>query len=262
MIRLETHAGVARLWLSRPDKHNAFTGEMLAGIAAAVRQCENDPGVRVLVLGAEGKSFCAGADLAWMAEQAMTGAEGNRHSARILGEVFHTLAGCSKPTVARIQGPARGGGVGLVAACDIAIAADTASFALTEVRIGLVPGVISPFVIERLGPSQARALFLTGEAFSAADAYRLGFIHHLSPLATLDAKVEHVVDALSRGGPHALHACKKLVETVAFRDKREALEDTVEAIASRRESTEAQEGMMAFLEKRPASWIPAKPYGK
>jgi methylglutaconyl-CoA hydratase len=255
-IRLDIQAGIGRLWLARPDKHNAFTGEMLSAIQDAVMRCASDDAVRVIVLCAEGRSFCSGADLAWMAAQAGSGPEGNRANARQLGEVFHTLANSVKPTLARVQGPARGGGVGLAAACDITVASDAASFALTEVRLGLVPGVISPFVVERLGPSHARALFMTGESLPAADAWRLGLVHHLVPAEALDAKVDSVIEALLRGGPEALFACKRLVQAVAFRDKREVFETTVEAIAERRESAEAREGMAAFLEKRPARWVP------
>lgn len=256
MIRLELSAGVGRIWLARPDKRNAFDGTMLATIGQAIADWGEDPSCRVIVLGAEGTNFCAGADIGWMAEQAMDGPEANREGARKLGEVFHAIASSKKPVVGRIQGSARGGGVGLAAACDIAVASTQASFALTEVRLGLLPAVISPFVVERLGPSQARALFITGDAIDGAEAYRLGLVHHLTQPDDLDAGVARVVQSLLAGGPEALLACKQLVATVAFRPPAEVFAQTVDAISERRASPEAQEGMMAFLERRPAAWIP------
>ncbi len=256
MIRLELSAGIGRITLARPEKRNAFDGTMLAAIGKAIGDWGDDPACRVIILGADGQMFCAGADIGWMAEQAMDGPEANRAGARALGAVFHAIANSRKPVVGRIQGAARGGGVGLAAACDICVASTAASFALTEVRLGLVPAVISPFVVERLGPSQARALFMTGDAIDGAEAYRLGLAHHLVAPADLDAKVDQIVQSLLAGGPEALLACKQLVADVAFRQPAEVLEKTVEAIARRRESAEAQEGMGAFLERRPAAWIP------
>lgn len=257
MIRLELSAGIGRITIARPEKRNAFDGAMLAAIGQAVADWADEPTCRVIVLGADGPMFCAGADIGWMAEQAMGGPDANRDGARALGAVFHAIAGSRKPVVGRIQGAARGGGVGLAAACDICIASTDASFALTEVRLGLLPAVISPFVVERLGPSQARALFMTGDAISGAEAYRLGLAHHLVAPADLDAKVAEVAQSLVAGGPEALLACKRLVAEVAFRNPKEVFELTVDAISQRRASPEAQEGMMAFLERRPASWIPS-----
>jgi methylglutaconyl-CoA hydratase len=158
--------------------------------------------------------------------------------------------------VGRIQGAARGGGVGLTAAVDIAVASVRASFALTEVRLGLLPGVISPFVVERMGPSHARALFMTGETIDAPEAHRVGLVHKLVAHDDLDAAVDRVVQHLVQGGPEALLACKRLVDTVAFVQPEQVFEQTVDAIAERRASAEAMEGMMAFLEKRKANWIP------
>lgn len=256
MWQIEVQHGVGTLKLARPERRNAFDGEMLAQLRATLAAWQDDPAVRVVVLAAEGSTFCAGADLMWMAAEASKGHEGNLQNAIELGRSFHALARSRKPVVARVQGAARGGGVGLVAACDIAVASTQASFALTEVRLGLAPAVISPFVVERLGPSQARALFLTGDEVPAADAYRLGLVHHLVAPEDLDAKVAAVVRSLVAGGPEALVACKRLVDEVAFRPPEAVLEATAALIAERRASAEAQEGMVAFLQKRPAAWIP------
>lgn len=261
MIQIEKHSGVGFVWLARPDKHNAFDGDMLEAIDHTIAEWQDDPSLRVIVLGSEGASFCAGADLAWMAEQGKLGTEGNRANAVQLGKVFHRLADSKKPIVARVHGAARGGGVGLLAACDITVASTAATFALTEVRLGLVPAVISPFLIERLGPSQARALFLTGDTVTAEDAYRLGLVHHLVPPEGLTDRVTQVVRSLLLGGPEAQVACKKLVKTVQFRDPHDVFEATVDAIAERRQSQEATEGMRSFLERRPAAWIPTPKEG-
>lgn len=257
MIKHALHKGVGRIVLARPEKKNAFDGAMLTEIAALLDAWAGDDRCRVIVLQAEGESFCAGADLAWMASFAAAGREANLQSARELGAVFHKLAGSPKPTVARIGGAARGGGVGLAAAVDIAVASEAASFALTEVRLGLLPGVISPFVVERIGPSQARGLFMTGETIDAERALRIGLVHHLVPAAQLDARVDALVAQLVLGGPEALQACKRLVDVVAYRPFAEVAEQTAALIAERRTSAEAQEGMQAFLHKRPAAWIPA-----
>jgi len=256
MIETRIERGVGWLTLARPEKKNAFNGEMLEAIDAFVARAADDDAVRVIVLAAHGDTFCAGADLAWMAQWADASKDENAASARALGGVFHRLAGSAKPVVARIQGGARGGGVGLAAAVDIAIAAENASFALSEVRLGLLPGVISPFVVERLGPSRARALFLTGAPIDAREAWRIGLVHHVVPASDLDAKVAEVVGQLAQGGPQALLACKQLVGQVAYRPPGEVLDLTAGLIADRRVSAEAQEGMMAFLERRKARWVP------
>lgn len=256
MIRASLEHGVGRLFLARPDKKNAFNGDMLQTIAQTVTAWGDDPACRVIVLGSDGETFCAGADLGWMAAQAAGGDQANRENARMLGGVFHQIAKCKKPVVGRIQGAARGGGVGLASAVDIAVGSHNASFALTEVRLGLLPGVISPFVVERLGPSHARALFMTGETVDADEAHRLGLLHKLVAPDQLDAAVEQVVQLLVQGGPEALLACKRLVDAVAFRQPEDVFDHTVQAIAERRASAEAMEGMMAFLEKRKANWIP------
>ena len=256
MIQIEKHSGVGFVWLARPDKHNAFDGDMLEAIDSTFAEWQDDPQLRVIVLGSEGASFCSGADLKWMAQQGKAGPDANRANAVQLGRVFHRIATSKKPVVARVHGAARGGGVGLLAACDITVASTDASFALTEVRLGLVPAVISPFLVERLGPSQARALFLTGDTVSAQDAYRLGLVHHLVAPEALTDRVTSVVRSLLLGGPQAQVACKQLVAAVQYRNPLDMLEFTADLIAQRRASEEATEGMRAFIERRPASWVP------
>lgn len=256
MVKTEIAHGIGYLTLARAEKKNCFNGEMLQAIDAFIAAVAEDPQVRVVVLRSEGETFCAGADLIWMAQWADASREDNIASARDLGGVFHRLSQSKKPVIGRIQGAARGGGVGLAAAVDIAVAADQASFALSEVRLGLLPGVISPFVVERIGPSWARALFLTGDAIDAQQAWRIGLVHHVVPADQLDAKVAAVAAQLMQGGPEALLACKRLVDTVAFRPPQDVFGQTAELIADRRVSAEAREGMTAFLTKRKAEWIP------
>lgn len=258
MLNISLANGIGRIELARPEKKNCFNGEMLAAIDGAIAGWADDPACRAIVLSAQGDTFSAGADLAWMASQANGGRESNIEGAKALGGVFHRIAKSKKPVVGRIQGGARGGGVGLTAAVDIAVASERASFALTEVRLGLLPGVISPFVVERVGPSRARALFMTGETIDAQEAWRIGLVHHVVPHDDLDAKVQSVLDMLVLGGPDALLACKRLVDTVAYRQPDEVFAKTAELIADARASTEAQEGMMAFLMKQPAPWVPKK----
>lgn len=259
MMRFTLHDGVGRAWFDRAERHNAFDGAMLQGLRDALDRWEADDACRVVVLGANGPSFCAGADLKWMAEQGQLGPEVNRRNAIDLGETFQRLAAFPKPVLARIQGAARGGGVGFAAAVDVAVAVERATFALTEVRLGLVPAVISPFIVERLGPSQARALFLTGDAVSATEALRLGLVHHVvADEAALDAKIDALVASLRLGGPEALSACKRLVAQVAFRPAEAMLGATADVLAQRRASAEAAEGMAAFVQKRPAEWTRTK----
>jgi methylglutaconyl-CoA hydratase len=248
--------GIGRIVLARPEKKNAFDGAMLSEIARLLDTWAEDPQCRVIVLEAEGETFCAGADLAWMASFGSAGRDANLQSARELGSVFHKLARSPKPTVAQIQGAARGGGVGLAAAVDIAVASEAASFALTEVRLGLVPGVISPFVVERVGPSQARGLFMTGETIDSARALRIGLVHQVVAAEQLALQVDQVARQLVLGGPQALQACKQLVDLVAYQPFEQVAEQTAGLIAERRTSAEAQEGMNAFLQKRRPMWVP------
>jgi methylglutaconyl-CoA hydratase len=258
-LEIFDHAGVRTLRLNRPKVRNAFNGALLRELGAAVAAAEAAESVRVVVLAGAGGAFCAGADLGWMMAAALEGEAANDRNARAMAGVFHALSASRKPTVARVQGAAMGGGVGLAAACDLVVAGPDAFFALSEVRLGLVPGVISPFVVRRLGAARARAAFLRGGRLDAAEAHRQGLVDELAADAdALDARVAAVCAELARGGPEALAACKALVDGVAGRDPAEVLDFTAAAIAARRASPEAQEGMAAFLAKRPAAWVPGE----
>ena len=255
-VRLETGGdGVATVWLDRPAVHNAFDEGLIAALSDRLRQVAADPAVRVVVLAASGKSFSAGADLNWMRRMAGYSAAENAADARRLATLMQLLHDLPKPTVARVQGAAYGGGVGLVACCDIAVAAEEAQFALTEVRLGLIPSVISPYVVAAIGARAARRYFITGERFGAAEAARLGLVHRVVPAAGLDEAMAAVLATLAEGGPEAQRQAKALVADVADRAIDPALiEMTVQRIAAIRAGAEGREGVAAFLEKRRPAW--------
>ena len=255
-ILTEVGGGVGIITLNRPERHNAFDDALIEELTAAVTAMADDPAVRVLVLSGTGKSFCAGADLNWMKRAAAFSPEESVADARALAEMLRVLAQTEKPTVARVQGAALGGGVGLVAACDIAIATYDAQFTLSEVKLGIIPAVISPHVINAIGERAARRYMLTAERFAAAEAYRIGLVHEIVPdQAALDDAVGEIVDALLKNGPAALARCKELIRAVAWKPlSASVIEDTAQRIAMIRRSDEAREGMDAFLEKRPPSW--------
>ena len=246
--------GVARVVLDRPDLRNAFDDVLIARLTEAFGMLAADDTVRAIVLAGEGRSFCAGADLSWMKRMVSYGPEENRRDAAALAEMFRRVDTCPKPVVARVQGAALGGGAGLVAVCDVVVAAEDALLGTTEVRLGIVPAVISPFVVRKIGESHARRWFLTGERFSAAEALRAGLVHAVVPEAALDAEVDRVVDALLLGGPEALAVSKDLARRMGRLPLDEALEEATGVIATRRASAEGQEGMRAFLERRSPSW--------
>lgn len=256
-IVIETDGPVGILTLNRGDRHNAFDETLIEEITHGLDQLEADPAVRVVVLSSVGKSFCAGADLNWMKRAAGYSAQENLADARKLAEMLRTLNELKKPTVARVQGPAYGGGVGLVAACDVAIATFDAQFALTEVKVGILPAVISPYVIGKIGERYARRYFLTAERFAASEAYRIGLVHEIVPDdAGLDEAVGEIVDALLRNGPNAMAAAKQLIAAVAGRPIDAALiDDTAQRITRQRASDEGREGITAFLEKRNPNWL-------
>lgn len=253
-VQRENRNGIGWITLDRPEVRNALNAEVMEGIGDAVADFEADPSVRALVLAGQGKAFCAGADLRGMRSSRESGDEANRADARRMGGLFHRVASCAKPVIARVHGPAIGGGVGLMAACDIVIAAASTRFQFSEVRLGVVPAVISPFCIRRLGPVTATRLFLTGEPIDAAEALARGLVDVVAADADLDEAVARVCADLGKGGPTALIEAKKLVATVAAMNGDEALDYTAELIARLRVSDEAVEGMTAFLEKRPAAW--------
>jgi len=248
--------GVARVTLARPGVRNAFDDVMIRELGAALRGAAEEKGVRVLVLDAEGTSFCAGADLQWMKRSARFTEAENRADAMALADLLEALDTLPIPTVARVQGPAMGGGVGLAAACDVVIAAEEASFALSEARLGLAPAVISPYVLARIGPGAARELFLTAAAVSAARARELGLVNRVVPGASLDEAVAAVVGELLACGPGAQAACKELIRRMPGLAGEERKIETSGLIARLRAGREGQEGMAAFLERRRPSWRP------
>ena len=247
--------GVATLTLNRPEIHNAFDDGLIRALTEALDRIEADAAARVVVLQANGKSFSAGADLNWMRRiSGYTEAE-NLRDAEALATMVRKLNFLPKPTIAAVQGSAFGGGVGLVAACDIAVAVGAASFALSEVRLGLIPAVISPYVVTAIGERAARRYFLTAERFSAAEALRLGLVHEVVAEGELDRAVGRMVEVLLAGGPQAQAATKKLIRRVARGPLNAAvIADTAERIAKVRAGDEAREGIAAFLEKRKPGW--------
>ncbi len=255
ILLAETVDGVATIRLNRPEVHNAFDDALIADLTGVLRAVAADGSVRAVVLSAAGKSFSAGADLNWMRRMAGASIAENEADARALADLMRTLHDLAKPTVAVIQGPAYGGGVGLVAACDIAIAADSATFALSEVRLGLIPAVVSPYVVAAIGARAARRYFLTGERFGAAEALRLGLVHNVVPADRLEHTLAEIVAALRDGAPFAQAAAKRLVVDVAGRPIDAALAaETAQRIAEIRAGAEAKEGIAAFLDKRKPAW--------
>ena len=250
---------VALVTLNRPDVHNAFDDALIAELTDALSGLDTNPAVRAVVLLGAGPSFCAGADLNWMERMAGYAYEQNLADAKALARLLQTLANLSKPTIARVHGNAFGGGVGLIACCDIAIAAHQASFALSEVKLGLIPATIGPYVIEAIGARQARRYMLTAERFDAAEAYRIGLVHDIvASVEELDGRVNELLGALLAAGPRAQTAVKALVRAVAHRpiDER-VIADTAERVATVRASDEGREGIAAFLKRHPAAWVPA-----
>lgn len=246
--------GVATLTLSRPDVHNAFDDAVIAELNKALDSYAHDPAVRVLVLRAEGKSFSAGADLGWMKRMATYSRADNLADARELERLMRGLYEFPRPTVALVQGAAFGGAVGLVSCCDIAIASESASFALSEARLGLAPAVISPYVAAAIGARQAGRYFLTAERFDAVTAKNLGLVHEVATAEALPAALEKMLATLLDNGPGALTACKALLRRVAVATSPDLAAYTTELIADLRTSQEGQEGLAAFFEKRRPTW--------
>ena len=256
-ILTEVDAGVGIVTLNKPERHNAFDDTMIAELADALEKMGGDDAVRLVVVSSTGKSFCAGADLNWMQRAAQYSLDENKRDAGELAEMLLRVADCPKPVIARVQGPAYGGGVGLVAACDMAVATFETKFALTEVKLGLIPAVISPHVIAAIGERAARRYMLTAEAFSAAEAYRLGLLHEMVPdEAALDEAIGEWVTTLLKNGPQALAECKALIRSVSNRPLGpKVVEYTVDRIANVRVSPEGQVGLGAFLQKRKPNWV-------
>lgn len=255
-IVIEIDGPVAILTMNRADRHNAFDETLIAELTSGLQELGANPAVRVVVLSAVGRSFSAGADLNWMRRAANYGPEENLDDARKLAALMRTLDTLPKPTVARVHGAAYGGGVGLIAACDVALATFDAQFAFSEVKLGLIPAVISPYVIAKIGERYARRYFLTAERFAAAEAYRIGLVHEIVPdEATLDSAVGEIVDLLLKNSPQAMASAKQLLRAVSGAPIDALLiEDTTRRITDARASRDAKEGIAAFLDKRPAPW--------
>ena len=256
-LLLEIDGPLGIVTLNNPEKHNAFDCVLIADLTAAFASLDANADVRVVILSAAGKSFSAGADLNWMKRMAGYSQKDNLRDATALGKLMSTLHGLSKPTIARVQGAAYGGGVGLVACCDIAVGTLNASFSLSETKLGLIPAVISPYVIAAIGARAAHRYFLTAERFEAAEAFRLGLLHELaSDDLAMDDKLNDIVAALLRCGPDAIDEAKQLIAAVADRPIDAAvIADTAQRIARVRASREGKEGVSAFLEKRTANWV-------
>lgn len=246
---------VLHVRLNRPDVRNAFNGTVVAELHAAFTAADADAAARVVVLSGNGKSFSAGADLAWMQEQAGLPPEQNQRSAEAMARTFLAIARCKKPVIARVHGHALGGGTGLTAAADIAIATEDCQFGLTEVKLGIVPAVISPFVLQKIGAGAARTLFLTGERFDGREAQRLGLVHRAVQQAELDAAVQRTTGELLSAGPAAVASGKELIHAVAHLSLEHAIPVTSKWIAELRSTPEAREGFAAFLGKRKPGWM-------
>lgn len=255
LIQIEHQAGVATLWLNRPDKHNAFDERLIAAITDALRALAGDDAVRAVVLAGRGRSFSAGGDLDWMRRAAGYGYEENLADANTLATMLRTLAELPKPTIARVHGAALGGGMGLACACDIAVASEAAVFATSEVKFGLIPATIGPYVLRAIGARQAQRYFQTAERIDAARALQIGLVHEVTGEAALDTRIAEITTALRAGGPKAQAAAKRFIADVADRVIDDALvASTADAIARIRATEEAREGLTAFLEKRGAAW--------
>jgi len=255
MLEVKTSGSVARVMLDRPDIRNAFDDALIAALTSALRKLDADAGVRAVVLGGNGPAFCAGGDLNWMKRMSGYTYEQNLADARGLAGMLRTLDRMSKPTIARVHGPAFAGGVGLVAACDIAVGAPEARFCLSEAKIGLSPATISPYVVRAMGERAARRYFLSAEVFDGNEACRIGLLSKVSPSEKLDGEIEEILKHLLQGGPNALAKIKDLIRRVSSGPVDDPMiEDTATRIAEIRATPEGKEGVAAFLEKRKPGW--------
>jgi methylglutaconyl-CoA hydratase len=255
-LKLSIEGAIARIWLDQPEARNAFDDVVIAELTQAFTEAGAAPQVRAIVLGANGPAFCAGANLHWMRRMADYSRDENLADAGKLAAMLRAIADCPRPTIARVQGDVYAGGMGLVAACDIAVSADSAWYCLSEVKIGLVPATISPYVLRAMGTRAAQRWFLTAERFPAAEAHRIGLVHEVVAADALDAKVAEIAKALTGASPAAVRACKTLIADVAGKEIDDALvAKTVEGIADIRASDEGREGVQSFLQKRKPSWL-------
>jgi methylglutaconyl-CoA hydratase len=256
-LRVVRDAPLARVTLARPDVRNAFDEVLIDSVTRAFLSFGDDRETRVVVLEGEGPIFCAGADIEWMRRAGSWSKAENEADAEKMARMLRAIDQCLKPVIALVQGAAIGGGVGLVAAADMAIADEDAVFSLAEVKLGILPSVISPYVLRAIGPRNARRYFLTGERFGAAEARRIGLVHEVA--ADLGTACERLIAALLTSAPEGVGVAKRLIDEVAGKSPDEAMPITVRTIAERRASAEAKEGLSAFLEKRPPAWAPKKP---
>lgn len=255
-LEIELQGAVATIWMNRPELHNAFDEILIAELTAACIALDDDEDVRVVILAGRGKSFSAGADLNWMKRAANNGLDDNLNDARALAKMLRTIAEMRKPTLARIQGAALGGGMGLAAACDIAVASTKAVFATSEVRFGIIPSAISPYVLRAIGARQAYRYFQSAERIDAMRACEIGLVHEAVEPEQLDARVQEIVGSLLQGGPLSQAAAKDLIRAVSGRPINDTLvDDTAHRIAHLRATPEAREGISAFLDKRTPNWI-------
>jgi methylglutaconyl-CoA hydratase len=254
-ILTERDGPILRITLNRPEIRNAFDEEVIASLTAIASDAAQDQHLRAVVLAGSGKAFCAGADVAWMAKAVAYTHRENLSDAEDLARMLERLDMLPVPLIARIQGAALGGGVGLAAVCDIAIAAEDAVFALSEVKLGILPAVVAPYVLRKIGVSAARELFLTGRRFGAARATEIGLVHEVVPAAELDAAIAGRVGEILSAGPRGLATAKALIRTIAGAHPKDVIGLTTNTIAAQRVSEEGQEGLRAFLEKRKPSWI-------
>lgn len=255
-IDITMHERVATVTLDRPDVRNAFNDATIAELALAFDELGRDEDVRAIILAANGPAFCAGGDLNWMKAMAGYSDSENYDDALKLADMLRTIYLCPKPVVAKIQGDCYAGGMGLVAACDIAVAVDAANFCLSEVKLGLIPATISPYVIKAMGENAARRYFLTAERFTAAEAHRIGFVHELVAPADLDARVAAIIKSLVTNSPNAVKEAKSLVRDMAGKAiDQELVSDSARRIAAIRASSEGRDGVASFLEKRKPLWL-------
>lgn len=256
-LKLDIREGVATLTLHRPEVRNAFNDELITEIRLAFERMAHEAEVRVVVLAAEGPAFCAGGDLNWMRRMADYSEADNLRDAGELAAMLQAIDRCPKPTIAKVQGDVYAGGMGLISACDMVVSVDAAQFCLSEVKIGLIPATISPYVMRAMGVRASHRYFLTAERFSAAEAHRLGLVHErVSTLEELDAKVQELTRALLQASPEALAACKALLHQVAGREiNADLIAMTVREIAAIRASEQGREGLQAFLQKRKPAWL-------
>ena len=258
-LLVEIKHRIGLVWMNRPKLHNAFDETMISELIEAMRTLNNDPAVRAVVLAGAGESFCAGGDLKWMQRMAGGSSKQNFADAMNFATLLHTIDTLKKPTVARVHGPAFAGGVGLAAACDMAVAAYDAEFRLSEVRLGLIPSTIAPYVVRAMGESAARRYFLSAELFTAAEAYRIGLVSDIAPLDELDARINELLGQLLQGGPAAQALSKEWVRAVAGVPITPALiKDSATLLAAARASEEGREGIRSFLDKRKPAWLGKK----